>query len=109
MSRSLPLLAVLMATGLASPAHAETLLVQRVKAEAGMNLPPRGLSATQLEHRFGAPTAKLAPAGGQKKQWPVIERWSYPTFTVYLQHGRVLDAVVNQASADETGPRPATP
>ena len=109
MSRSLPLLLSMLALGVATTASAETLLIQRVKAEAGMKLPARGLSAAELERHFGAPTAKLAPVGGQKKQWPVIERWSYPTFTVYLQHGRVLDAVVTQASTDETGPRPVTP
>jgi hypothetical protein len=109
MARSLPLLLSLLALALPATSAAETLLIQRVKAEAGMTLPARGQSAAEVERHFGAPAAKLAPVGGQKKQWPVIERWSYPAFTVYLQHGRVLDAVANQASADETGPRPATP
>ena len=109
MTRSLPLLLSLLALGATSTASAETLLIQRVKAEAGMKLPARGLSAAQLQRQFGEPSSRLAPVGGQKKQWPVIDRWTYPTFTVYLQHGRVLDAVVTQASADETGPRPAAP
>jgi hypothetical protein len=98
---ALPLLAALAGT-----AGAETLLVQRVQAEPGTALPGRGLSMAEVQARFGAPAARLEPRGGQKPQWPVIHRWTYPAFTVYFERDTVIDAVANRASATETGPLP---
>jgi hypothetical protein len=69
--------------------------------------PARGLSMGEVEARFGTPQQKLEPRGGQKRQWPTINRWVYPQFTVYFERDRVIDAVLNQANATETGPRPA--
>jgi len=96
--------ALLMFTGAVC---AETLLVERVRQEPVSQMPARGMSMSQVEARFGAPSAKLEPRGGQKQQWPTIHRWSYPAFTVYFEKSRVVDAVANQASPDETGPKPA--
>lgn len=84
----------------------DVLLVERVQASAGMHLPVRGMSMAQVEARFGAPAQKLDPRGGQKSQWPVIHRWSYPTFTVYFERDRVINAVANQATPEEIGPKP---
>ncbi|MCA0395540.1 MAG: hypothetical protein LCH70_15740 [Proteobacteria bacterium] len=91
----------------AAPAFADTLLVDRAQAKSQVALPARGQSSAQVEARFGAPSQKLEPRGGQKRQWPTINRWVYPQFTVYFERDRVIDAVLNQASASETGPRPA--
>ncbi len=91
----------------AAPAVADTLLVDRAQAKSQVALPARGQSSAQVEARFGAPSQKLEPRGGQKRQWPTINRWVYPQFTVYFERDRVIDAVLNQASASETGPRPA--
>ncbi len=55
----LPLLAVL---GLAGGAHAETLLVDRVKEEPAAALPTRGLSMAQVQARYGAPQQKAGAA-----------------------------------------------
>lgn len=85
----------------------DTLLIQRV-AEEPANLPARGMRMAQVEARFGVPGDRLAPRGGQKRQWPTIERWRYPGFIVYFEHGRVIDAVATQASPDEIGPKPPT-
>ena len=85
----------------------DTLLIQRVQEEPG-NLPARGMTSAQVEAKYGAPSQRLQPAGGQKRAWPTIQRWAYPTFTVYFEKGRVIDAVANQASPDEIGPKPAT-
>jgi hypothetical protein len=90
---------------MAGTAHAETLLIDRVKQERGA-MPARGLSAGEVEKRFGAPTDRLDPAGGQKRQWPTIQRWVYPSFTVYFEKGRVIDAVANKAAPTEVGPKP---
>ena len=99
---------VLVATALAlctGAVHAETLLIDRVKQEAG-SMPPRGMRMADVQKRFGAPTDRLQPAGGQKRQWPAIQRWVYPAFTVYFEHGRVVDAVANKAAPNEIGPKP---
>ena len=62
----------------------------------------------QVEARYGAPAERLDRRGGQKRAWPVIDRWVYPAFTVYFEKGRVIDAVANKSGADEIGPKPAT-
>ncbi|QNH13068.1 hypothetical protein HEP73_02033 [Xanthomonas sp. GW] len=100
----LPLLVVL---GLAGGAHAETLLVERVKQEPVAAMPARGLSMGEVEARYGAPQSKLEPRGGQKRQWPTINRWVYPAFTVYFEKHKVVDVVANKADANEVGPKPA--
>lgn len=92
---------------LAGGASADTLLVERAQHKANVDLPARGTSAAQVQARFGAPAQKLDPRGGQKQQWPTINRWVYPGFTVYFERDRVIDAVLNQASASELGPKPA--
>ena len=96
-------LSAMLAAGTAS---ADTLLVDRAQASS-IAMPARGMTMAQVEARFGAPAQKLDPRGGQKRQWPTIHRWVYPAFTVYFERSHVVDAVANQASADETGPKPA--
>lgn len=87
--------------------NAETLLVERVSEESRVALPARGLSMAEVEARFGAPTDRLESRGGQKRQWPAINRWVYPQFTVYFEKNKVIDAVLNRADANEIGPKPA--
>lgn len=101
-ARVVPLLALLAA----SAVSAETLLIERVQEENQSALPSRGMSMAQVEARFGAPTDRLDPRGGQKRQWPTINRWSYPGFTVYFEKNKVIDAVANKADATEVGPKP---
>ena len=103
--RSLLLALCVAASGTA--AAGDTLLIQRVQEEPG-NLPARGLRMADVEARYGAPAERLDRRGGQKRAWPAIDRWVYPAFTVYFEHGRVIDAVANKASADEIGPKPAS-
>ena len=98
-----------LAFAIAPLAHADTLLVDRVKQETGIPKPVRGMSMAEVERRFGAPQSRLDPRGGQKRQWPTINRWVYPAFTVYFEKNRVIDVVANKASPDEIGPKPATP
>ena len=87
-------------------ASAETLLVDRVHQENASAMPTRGMTMAQVEARFGAPSEKLDPRGGQKRQWPTINRWTYPAFTVYFEKNHVVDAVATKADADEIGPKP---
>ncbi|MDH5821476.1 hypothetical protein QFW77_00505 [Luteimonas sp. RD2P54] len=101
---ALPLLALLAVAGAAS---ADVLLVDRAQAQPEGALPARGMRMADVEARFGAPTQKLDPRGGQKRQWPTINRWVYPAFTVYFERDRVVDAVLNRAASNEVGPKPA--
>ena len=55
---------------------------------------------------FGEPAERLDPRGGQKHQWPTINRWNYPAFTVYFEKNKVIDAVAKKADAEEIGPKP---
>ena len=85
----------------------DTLLIERVREEPG-NLPARGMSMAQVESKFGAPSDRLDPRGGQKRQWPTINRWTYPAFTVYFERSKVIDVVMTKADPDEIGPKPPT-
>lgn len=90
-----------------APALADTLLVDRSRQPAGLAVPARGMTMAQVEADFGAPSERLEPRGGQKRQWPTIHRWVYPAFTVYFERNRVVDTVANRATASEIGPKPA--
>ena len=85
----------------------DTLLIERVREEPG-NLPSRGMSMAQVEAKFGAPSDRLDPRGGQKRQWPTINRWTYPAFTVYFERNKVIDVVMTKADPNEIGPKPPT-
>ena len=85
----------------------DTLLIERVQEENKSAMPARGMTMQQVEARFGAPSDRLDPRGGQKRQWPTINRWTYPAFTVYFEKNRVIDAVANKADPGEVGPKPA--
>ena len=101
---SLSLLALLTVAGAAS---ADTLLIERTAVMDPAAVPVRGQSMVQVEARFGEPAQRLDPRGGQKRQWPTINRWGYPQFTVYFENNRVIDVVANQADTTEVGPKPA--
>ena len=85
----------------------DTLLIERVREEPG-NLPSRGMSMAQVEAKFGAPSDRLDPRGGQKRQWPTINRWTYPAFTIYFERSKVIDVVMTKADPNEIGPKPPT-
>jgi hypothetical protein len=105
--RHLPVAIIAAALFAAAPqAQADKLLIERVNQEAGMALPARGMRMTEVERRFGAPTQRLDPRGGQKRQWPSIHRWTYPNFVVYFEKDRVIDAVAIRAGNNEVGPKP---
>ena len=97
------LLAALLAS---APAAAETLLVERVQQENLAAMPARGMSMAQVQARFGAPSDRLEPRGGQKRDWPTINRWTYPGFVVYFERDKVIDVVLRQATPAEVAPRP---
>ncbi|AWV07336.1 hypothetical protein [Marilutibacter maris] len=104
-SKSIVVSALLALSVVSTAASAETLLIERVRESASANLPARGMTMAQVEARYGAPSQRMEPRGGQKRQWPTINRWVYPAFTVYFEKSRVIDAVANQANANEIGPK----
>ena len=108
---TLPLLAAIaFAAGspaMATPAHADNLLIHRVQQEKGMNLPTRGMSMAQVEKRYGAPQRKLAPRGGDSKKHPVINRWEHSNFIVYFQGSHVVHSVLNTPAGNNTHPATA--
>jgi hypothetical protein len=107
MPRLLGSLSVFALLAFAGASSADTLLVERVQQESQAQMPSRGMSMAQVEARFGAPSERLDPRGGQKRQWPTINRWVYPGFVVYFEKNHVVDAVANKAAPNEIGPKPA--
>ena len=104
---NLILLALLILPVVCGGAQADTLLVDRAAQKPAVAVPARGLSMGEVEARFGTPQQKLEPRGGQKQQWPTINRWVYPEFVVFFEKNRVIDVVAHQADAQEVGPKPA--
>src|SRR3546814_11861844 len=72
---------------LAGVASAEVLLVDRVQQENKAAMPSRGISMAQVEARFGAHAERLDAGGGQKLQWPTINRQVYPGVVVDFDNG----------------------
>ena len=98
--------AAVLAISTYAAAQADTLLVQRAASQPASSIPARGQSMDQVRASFGEPASRLEPRGGQKRQWPTINRWVYPQFVVYFEKSRVIDVVATQASAEEVGPKP---
>lgn len=106
MKRYLFSLAVMATLATATPALADTLLIDRAADKPAIALPVRGQSMQQVQSQFGAPAEQMDPRGGQKRQWPTINRWVYPQFTVYFEKQKVIDVVANKAAPNEIGPKP---
>ncbi len=106
MKQTLKILGLVIALAAAPAAMADTLLIERAQEKPAEAIPARGQTMAQVEARFGAPSERMDPRGGQKRQWPTINRWVYPAFTVYFEKQRVINVVARQASPDEVGPKP---
>ena len=104
---SLPLLAAItIGAGLTGmqTAHAQETLTQRVQDEKSMDLPARGMTMAQVEHKYGEPVRKLAPRGGDSDKHPTINRWEYLNFIVYFQQSRVIHSVLNTPAGNNQNP-----
>lgn len=95
----------IVALGTLVPAVADTLLVERVEKAEVVSTPARGSSMDQVLASYGEPEARAAPVGGDKPQHPPITRWVYTDFTVYFEHDKVINSVVNRLTALEQGPK----
>jgi hypothetical protein len=109
--RSLPIIVMLaVAAGFAAPQvaqakqHGDSLLINRVQQEKGMNLPSRGMSMGQVEKTYGTPQRKLSPRGGDSSKHPQINRWEYANFIVFFEHSHVIHSVLNTPAGNNTNP-----
>lgn len=86
------------ATGLGTipgpAAQAETIAVDSGLAvkDSDVSTPARGMTMSQVESKFGAPSSKVAAVGQ-----PPISRWQYPGFVVYFESDHVIHAVVAES------------
>ncbi len=71
--------------------YADTLQMEGADARTDSSRPTRGMTATSVESRYGAPTEKVAPVGD-----PPISRWVYKDFVVFFEYDRVIHAVAKQ-------------
>jgi hypothetical protein len=97
MGRTIP--AVLALFLLAVPAaQADTLLLDGIEMDRATSSqrPRAGMSMTQVEATYGAPSQRHAPVGGTTAEHPPITRWDYPSFSVYFEHDRVIHAVARR-------------
>ncbi|HKT71961.1 MAG TPA: hypothetical protein VJQ47_03660 [Steroidobacteraceae bacterium] len=71
-------------------AVAETLVVddQVVLRDTSVETPKRGITMSQVEARYGAPSERHPTVGK-----PPITRWDYPSFSVFFEGDRVIHAV----------------
>lgn len=90
MKSAIPLALLALAALAASPARAETIVVddQVQVRESSVETPVRGTSMQAVEARYGAPAAKHAAVGK-----PPITRWDYPGFSVFFEYQHVVHAV----------------
>jgi hypothetical protein len=71
-----------------APAVSEQLEMVPPPAKSTASRPGRGTTMEKVEATYGAPTRKIAPVGQ-----PPIERWEYPSFTVYFEYRKVVHSV----------------
>lgn len=92
--------------GVASVTMADTIVVDdQVKVrDSDIDKPRRGITMSQVEAKFGAPTTKHDAVG-----LPPITRWDYPSFSVFFERDRVIDSVVTTGEAAPHAPDSAAP
>lgn len=67
-------------------------------------LPPHGMSMSQVSSRYGEPEQKLEPVGT-----PPISQWVYQNYTVYFEYSHVIHAVVRATPAPTVQDAPEVP
>ena len=94
--------ALIYGVGVNSLVNADTVVVddQVQVRDSSIDTPHRGITMSQVESKFGAPTAKHDAVGA-----PPITRWDYPNFAVFFEGDRVIHTVV---TAGDTPHAPAS-
>ena len=89
-------IAAVLAALLATPVHAEVLIIDAIKQEPvnapdGLPRPTRAMSMKQVRAKFGAPVKEYPWVGN-----PPITRWDYPDYSVFFENDLVLETVVHR-------------
>jgi hypothetical protein len=92
MLRNLTLIALL--AGAFATASADNLDMQGTQPAVDGSRPMRGMTAENVEARFGTPDTKIAPVGD-----PPISRWEYKNFVVFFESDRVIHAVAKRTTS----------
>ncbi len=97
MAKTIPTALLLLACA-APAALADTLLIDGIEVDrqSSSQRPRAGMSMSQVESTYGAPSQRHAPVGGATAEHPPITRWDYPSFSVYFEHDRVIHAVARR-------------
>ncbi len=79
--------------------HADVLLIDRVEAKAGVDVPRKSATMNQVRSQYGDPMNEHAAVGE-----PPITRWDYNDFIVYFEHQHVITTVLKKSNPNEIGP-----
>lgn len=102
MQQQLKFYLAVLTLSLATPSWAEQIIVPVGSQQgAAVVMPPKGMSMSQVESRYGAPNDKSGPVGQ-----PPISTWEYPGFTVYFEHQHTIHSVVKHKPQPQTAPAP---
>lgn len=93
-------LTALLGLALAYPVSAEVVVLPSGKVEAAKlpSQPKRGMTMQEVRKAFGAPQQELPPTT-TAPNYPTINRWVYPDYTVYFANNRVIHTVVHGSAA----------
>ncbi len=87
--------------GLAFTVQADVLLIDRVEAKAGIDVPQKSATMNQVRTQYGDPITERAAVGE-----PPITRWEYTDFIVYFEYQHVITTVLKKSKPTEIGPEP---
>lgn len=76
-----------------SAAAADVLLIEEVRERMLRDLPSNGLTAAQVQQRYGTPNERRAPVGD-----PPITRWVYDDYSVYFEYDLVIESVLHHGA-----------
>lgn len=80
---------------------ADVLLIDRVEAQKGINVPHKSATMNQVRNDFGDPINEYPAVGN-----PPITRWEYEMFVVYFEHEFVISTVLKKSKPTEKSPKP---
>lgn len=81
--------------------NADVLLIDRVEAKQGVNVPQKSATMNQVRSGFGDPLNEYPAVGN-----PPITRWEYAKFIVYFEHEFVISTVLKKSKPTEKSPKP---
>ena len=87
--RTISLVALLLAA--MGTASADTLQMEGATAGSNDGRPTRGMTQASVESKYGSPASVKAPVGD-----PPITRWEYTGFVGYVEHDKVIHAVLKR-------------